>query len=194
LLFFDPDEPISNMSGNLPHWRQAGVIYFVTFRLADSMPQEKLTLWIEERKAWHRAHPEPHDEIDRREYFRLFPARFQEWLDAGHGECILARNEIRLLVENALRRFADLRYDLDEFSVMPNHVHVLVRPHANHDLSKITHSWKSYTSHRINEMLKRSGTIWQRESFDHIVRSAEQLAKIRRYIRENPAGAMFRGR
>ena len=100
-------------------------MYFVTFRLADSMPREKLELWMAEREAWHRAHPEPHDEKAKREYPRLFPERFQKWLDAGHGECILARNEVKILVENALRHSAGLRYDLDEFCVMPNHVHVL---------------------------------------------------------------------
>jgi hypothetical protein len=33
LGYFDPNEPIENAAGNLPHWRQEGVTYFVTFRL-----------------------------------------------------------------------------------------------------------------------------------------------------------------
>ena len=106
----------------------------MTFRLADSMPQEKLEQWTQEREAWQGAHPEPHDQEAKREYSRLFPKRFQRWLDAGYGECILARKEVRILVENALRHFAGVRYDLDEFSVMPNHVHVLVVPYADYDL------------------------------------------------------------
>ncbi len=188
LHYFDPEAPIANLSGNLPHWRQEGVTYFVTFRLADSMPQEKLRQWEEERKAWQEKHPEPHDEETRREYYRLFPKRFQEWLDAGYGECILARPEFKALVENALRHFDGERYLLDEYVVMPNHVHVLVTPLANHELSDTLHSWKSYTAHEINKALGRSGTVWQKESFDHIIRSPAQMERIRQYIRDNPKG------
>lgn len=191
LLFFDPDERIFNMTGNLPHWRQGGRMYFATFRLADSMPQEKLRLWAQEREAWHKAHPDPHDPKAKLEYARLFPDRFHKWLDAGYGECILARFEIRELVKNALTHFAGLRYDLDEFSVMPNHAHALVKPYAGYDLSEVEHSWKSYTAHKINKKLQRKGTVWQKESFDHIVRSPEQLERIRRYIRENSAGPAY---
>ena len=44
----------------------------------------------------------------------------------------------------------------------------------------------SYTAHEINKLLGRSGTFWQDENFDHIVRSVEQLELFRNYIRENP--------
>ncbi len=186
LLFFDPDEPISNMSGNLPHWRQKGRMYFVTFRLADSLPQEKLKMWTQERDAWHKAHPEPHDEREKREYARLFPERFHRWLDVGYGECILANGEVKQLMQKTLKHFAGLRYELDEFCVMPNHVHALIKPFENYELSETMHSWKSYTSHEINRLLGRQGTVWQKETFDHIVRSAEQLDRFRRYIRQNP--------
>jgi len=190
--FFDPDEPLDNMTGNLPHWRQEGVMYFVTFRLADSMPREKLKQWTEERELWLKAHRAPHDERAKREYFRLFPSRFQEWLDNGYGECILDRREVRSLVENSLRFFNGSRYDLDEFIVLPNHVHALVKPLAPNSLSEIIHSWKSFTSHKINEVLGRGGTVWQKESFDHIVRSPEQLQRIRDYIRDNSVEAASR--
>ena len=79
--YFDAEAPIANMGGNLPHWRQDGVTYFVTFRLGDSMPQEKMTQWCQERAEWLMNHPEPHDDATRREYYELFPERFQNWLD-----------------------------------------------------------------------------------------------------------------
>ena len=40
--YFDPSAPIAVLDGNLPHFRQAGTTYFVTFRTADSLPQVKL--------------------------------------------------------------------------------------------------------------------------------------------------------
>jgi carbamoyl-phosphate synthase large subunit len=72
---------------------------------------------------------------------------------------------------------------------MPNHVHVLVRPHSSHSLSAILHSWKSFSAKSINKLLQRSGSVWQDETYDRIVRDSEELERYRNYIRENPAKA-----
>jgi len=58
--FFDPNQPIEEYYGCLPHWRQEGAIYFVTFRTADSLPVEKVRLWKRERDEWLRRNPPPH--------------------------------------------------------------------------------------------------------------------------------------
>jgi len=184
--YFDPAEPIADLKGILPHWRQDGAAYFVTFRLADALPKEKLRQWQEDRSAWMNEHPEPHDEATLREYYQLFPDRLQNWLDAGSGSCLLAEKEAKELVEVALKKFDGERYRLYEFVVMPNHVHVLVSPLADNLLSDILHSWKSYTASELNQRRGTKGAVWQKESFDHIVRSPEQMARIRKYIRDNP--------
>jgi REP element-mobilizing transposase RayT len=72
---------------------------------------------------------------------------------------------------------------------MPNHVHVLVTPHGDIDLSTILHSWKSYTGNRVNEIVGERGSLWQQESFNHLVRSKDQFDHFRRYIRRNPEKA-----
>ena len=184
--YFDPSESVAHLTGNLPHWRQDGAIYFVTFRTADSMPQDKLKQWLDERKAWMEEHPEPHTAAERLEYTKLFPQRFQEWLDAGYGACQLARPEVRETVEHALGHFNGTRYRLGEYVVMPNHVHVLVSPLGEHELSEILQAWKSFTAKEINRLISESGHFWQKESFDHIVRSPEQMERIKKYIRDNP--------
>ncbi|MBI5092588.1 MAG: transposase [Candidatus Hydrogenedentes bacterium] len=184
--YFDPDEPVGNMSGNLPHWRQTGTTYFVTFRLGDSIPQAKLEQWEREREEWLAAHSEPHNARLREEFYVLFTERFQKWLDAGYGSCVLAQPGIKAMVEGALRFFDGARYTLGESIVMPNHVHVLVAPMAEYDVSGVLRSWKSFTSHEMNRKLGRAGTNWQKESFDHIVRSARQRQRIESYIRNNP--------
>jgi REP element-mobilizing transposase RayT len=181
--YFDPDEPVANLIGNLPHWRQKGVTYFVTFRCADALPPEKLDQWNQELVAWLRSHPEPRDLNTRREFCRRFPQRMQEWLDAGYGECLLRMPRNRQQVETALRHFAGQRYSLDSSTVASNHVHVLVSPLGQYELSNILHSWKSYSSKQINRQSGRSGPFWQKESFDHIVRSPASLEKFRKYIR-----------
>lgn len=187
ISYFNKKEIIANLSGNLPHWRQEGVTYFVTFRTADSLPQEKLKQWQEEKDIWIKQHPEPHDEATRQEFYKRFPNRIQLWLDQGHGECLLKKQQYKTIVENALTHFRGDRYDLDELVVMPNHVHVIVTPKVEYELSSILHSWKSFTATAINKKTGKNGTFWQKESFDHIVRSPAQLEKIRTYIRDHVA-------
>jgi len=224
--YFQPDIPVSDLTGNLPHWRQPGTTYFVTFRQADALPQEKLAQWHEELQEWLRQHPEPHDESTRREFHSRFPARLQKWLDAGYGSCVLDIPEALSLVESSLRHFDGQRYTINEYVVASNHVHALVTPLAEYELSDILHSWKSFTAHEIlkmEEALRRLQTrtldaegetsgsakvswrrqrkfsvvrnsatraihVWQKESFDHIVRSPASLEKFRLYIRAHRTG------
>jgi primosomal protein N' (replication factor Y) len=189
--YFDPKQSVAHLDGNLPHWRQDGAAYFVTFRLADSLPQTKLNQWKADLSVWQKKHPEPHDEETRFEYYRLFPERLQDWLDQGMGSCVLAQPGIQKVVEDALRHFNGERYKLHEFVVMPNHVHLLISPLNEHLLSDILHSIKSFTANQINQLLtEKLDPVWQKESFDHIVRSAEQVDRIRQYIRDNPKGVM----
>ena len=183
--FYRKDDPVEKTAANLPHWRQDGVTYFVTFRTADSLPQERLQQWLAEKEQWWAAHPEPRDDDTMREFYRRFPERFEHWLDQGYGACHLRQPAVRQIVEDALKHFNGQRYALDEFTVAGNHVHVLVTPRDGHELSDILHSWKSFTANQINKRLARTGAFWQKESFDHIVRSEVQLERIRAYIRNH---------
>jgi REP element-mobilizing transposase RayT len=70
---------------------------------------------------------------------------------------------------------------------MPNHVHVLVRPFVEKEdsLERILHSWKRFTARQINENFMRNGPLWQKESFDRIVRDEEHLYRCIQYIGSN---------
>lgn len=171
---FDPRSPATITHRHLPHWRQAGCTYFVTFRLADSLPVEKLRQLVKTQ--------------DRKQ---VLP-EIQQCLDAGHGECWLRQPSIAGIVAGALRHFHGQRYDLGAFVVMPNHVHAVVSPSGEWPLEHILHSWKSFTAHKINEALHRTGAVWQDESFDHVVRDEHRLREIEDYIRQNPAKAKLR--
>jgi Rad3-related DNA helicase len=191
LLFspFDAEVPVGIYSRHLPHWRQADCTYFVTFRLGDSIPQEKLRQWEEELEEWHRQNPEPHSPKQRAEYHERFTERFHQWLDAGQGVCWLRDPAHSAVVEEALRHFDGQRYVLSHYVIMPNHVHALVRPVKGHLLKEILHTWKSFTAHKLNEVLGREGKVWQDETFDCIVRNAAQLDKYAAYIQANPVKA-----
>ncbi len=187
--FFHAEAEIdSEWGNNLPHWRQGGVIYFVTFRLADSLPQARLEQMKAERADWLKQHPAPRSPSDVRQYHQLFTARRQRWLDEGHGECFLKNPEVRSEMEAVLRHLDGKAtgYALDEFVIMPNHVHVLMAPKPEQSLSEITRAWKSVSAHRINKLLSRRGPLWQEESWDHIVRSERHLNRYRQYIQDNP--------
>jgi len=192
--FFDPEADFQVYRRNLPHRRQVGVTYFVTFHLADSLPRQKRAALEEERKLWLSLNQPPYNERQIEEYHRNFSKRIHDWLDAGYGSCPLARPEAFRLVESVLNFFNGQRYVLGEYVVMPNHVHALVQPLGDHSLDRILHSWKSFSANKINRMSVSRGRLWHPESFDHIVRSSAQLERFEEYIRDNPKSLSFNKR
>jgi predicted dehydrogenase/threonine dehydrogenase-like Zn-dependent dehydrogenase/REP element-mobilizing transposase RayT len=179
---------------NLPHWEQEGVTHFVTFRQADAIAQSRIREWSAERATWLERHPKPWDVATEELYHRLFQERQERWLDEGAGTCLLAKESTAQLVRDAMHHFDGERYVLDEYVIMPNHVHVLLKPLPGHDLSGIMHSWKSYTSREIKKLHDLGdGPFWQAERFDHALRSEASLLAKRKYIRENPSAAKLSG-
>lgn len=183
--YLNPFAQVTRTKANLPHWRQKEVTYFVTFRLADSLPQEKLSKLKIERENWLLKNSKPHDRRQIEEYYDLFSTRVEEWLDAGEGNCFLRYPVYRDSVIDSLTYFDKKRYDLGAYVVACNHVHVLVSPFEGNSLSSIIHSWKSFSAKQINRNLKRSGALWQKEYYDHIVRSAQAASKIEKYIQNH---------
>jgi radical SAM superfamily enzyme YgiQ (UPF0313 family)/REP element-mobilizing transposase RayT len=177
---------------NLPHWKQTGCTYFVTFRLADSIAQSRISEYNVLREKWNEHHQPPYSDKEQEQFDKLFSERVNSWLDEGAGACILGKPDISKIVADALAHFAGQRYELDEWVIMPNHVHVLITPMANFELKEILHSWKSYSANQINRHTGTSGTVWKKESYDHIVRNQEELTRIRKYIRNNPVAAGIR--
>jgi hypothetical protein len=111
--------------GYLPHFDSPETVQFVTFRLADSLPRSVLEgLKLEQDGA----------------------LRFNTELDQGMGACWLRRPEIASLVQNALLHFDGERYRLLAWCLMPNHVHIVIEMLANHSLSEVLRSWKSFTA------------------------------------------------
>ena len=132
---------------HLPHWGQDGVLCFVTFRLADSLPAGKLEEWHAEKEDWLRRHPRPWSESVATEYAERFPRRMERWLDAGHGECILRSEGARACMDGVFARSEGERCWLHAYVVMPNHVHVLCELRERRELSNLLHEWKSWLFH-----------------------------------------------
>lgn len=173
-----PTSPIGNRKASFN---------FITFRLADSLPHEKLKIFTQEKEVWLNQNPEPHNSEQKAEYYERFVMRIQQWLDLGYGSMILRDKEAKSLVTNAIQYFNEERYKLDEYVVAANHVHVLLQVQKWHNLSDILHSWKSFTAKELLKLpvakkLITAPKVWQKESWDHIVRSKHSLQKFREYI------------
>jgi REP element-mobilizing transposase RayT len=158
--------------GYLPHFDAGETAQFVTFRLADSMPQKLLDEWRTEAKT-----------------DAEFRKRIEKYLDAGYGECWLRDERVATMVQRAFVHYHGDKYTLHAWVVMPNHAHILFTPLVNEHLPKIMHSIKSYTANEANKLLGRKGLFWQRESFDRYIRNATHFSAVIRYIENNPVTA-----
>jgi REP element-mobilizing transposase RayT len=114
-----------------------------------------------------------------------------EQLDhAVSGPTWLQDSRVARVVVDALRYGETVRgfYQLHAWVVMPNHVHAIFQPHAA--MPTIMRWLKGRTSRVINRILGRTGMpLWQDESFDHWMRSAEELSDLIEYVENNPVKA-----
>jgi len=110
-----------------------------------------------------------------------------------------ARQELsfaaRKIVLDCILHWNERRYDLYAACVMPDHVHILIEPRVRsqtsqatefYSLTEILHTLKSFTAHKINALEKTNGPVWERESFDRLIRSESDLQEKFNYITRNP--------
>jgi putative transposase len=178
--------------GYLPHCDFPGLVQFITFRLADSMP-------VSRRGEWEHLLMIEDDREKR--------TKLEEYLDRGVGECHLGNPRTAKLAEEALLFFHNQRYELLAWCVMPNHVHVLVHVWQM-PLWKMVRSWKHYVQMQANRPLverrlparrnagvdsnvpcRRPALQWQREYWDTFMRDEAQEKTAIRYIESNPVKA-----
>jgi REP element-mobilizing transposase RayT len=127
--------------------------------------------------------------------------------EAIFGTVIADQMHLNELGEIVLKCWKDLprhysNVELDEFVVMPNHVHgvVMLRaglkpaPTSNrktHGLPEIVRAFKTFSSRRINVLRKIPLSVWQRAYYEHIIRNDDELHAIRKYIQNNPLSWQF---
>lgn len=178
--------------GRLPHWETDQAVYFVTFRLADSLPAKVLSAYLSERDDIIRSARSLGRELTAAEVARLdrlHGERVESYLDSGAGACHLRDPRVAGLVKQALLYFHAQRYRLVAWCVMPNHVHVVLRQLPGHGLAEVLHSWKSFTASKANALLGLSGAFWQHEYYDHLVRDEAEYYRVINYVLDNPVKA-----
>ncbi|MBI3194026.1 MAG: hypothetical protein HYZ34_06090 [Ignavibacteriae bacterium] len=202
---------------HLPHYQPGVATFFVTFRLAGSLPKLvidnlKTEFAIEENRLSKLSLTEQQkkDELTklRKQYF----GKFDALLDSGKsGPLWLGESQVASIVADAIHHRDTKVYELISYCIMPNHVHLVIDvgrfAESHHEqFNKMTHrrlgespylltnilaSLKKYTALKCNRILNRSGTFWQHESYDHVVRDGRELERIIHYIINNPVKAGF---
>ena len=168
--------------GYLPHFDNRTRPQSITFRLADSLPKNKL-VELEENLA---TLPKDQQEPTRRR-------AIEKWLDSGMGCCALGHKAVARVMEATLLKFDGDRYRLFAWCIMPNHVHVLIDPHAA--LGKIVQSWKSFTGRWALSRNAELGlgvpgpAFWMREYWDRYIRNEDHFKNAMQYIHHNPVTA-----
>ena len=157
-------------SKHLPHFDAPGTRQFITYRFADAMPASRRNEW--------RAFLALEDEDEKQR-------KIEAYLDKGYGKCHLRDPRIAALVQENLWHHDGLKYRLQAWVIMPNHVHALTEI-WNVPMGEILKSWKSYTAKEANKLLGRIGTFWEEDYFDHYLRDDEHFRRVLHYIENNP--------
>ena len=186
---------------HLPHFYPPDAIYFITSRLADSLPVSAVERARKERdflasqkskvKKGSSGLPPYIDELD----------WWEKVIERGNKNVRwLADPRIASLVAEAIRFRDGKDYDLITYTIMPNHMHLVfgigqydfldrpekAGPLSGKQVSQIMMSLKRHTALQANKILSRSGPFWQDESYDRVVRDGEELARIIEYVLDNP--------
>jgi putative transposase len=137
----------------LPHWQKPGATYFVTWRLYGSLAKNQIAkTWTADETA------------------QTGP----QWLK----EPAIAQTVIEILLEGATREL----YELGAWVLMPNHVHILIRPKG--DLAKRIAATKSISAKRLNR-----NPFWAKDYFDRLVFDRYEEQSVTTYILNNPIKA-----
>jgi REP element-mobilizing transposase RayT len=160
----------------------------LVLHLADSLPEASLLRLAQ----LLRALPTEKRSLEREN-------QIERWADRGYGCCVLREASVARLVRSALEYFDGERYSLGSWTIMPSHVHCLVRPFEDWTTQKIVASWKQFTGRRIQAMVRRGELpgvaiedvrpVWHREYFDRFIRDFDHYRIVVRYIENNPVKA-----
>ena len=197
----------------LPHYDASLKFQMITYRLADSLPQDLI-------RALGTPQPSADGEGDELQKRKII----EETLDKGYGSCLLQEPLVAQVVVDNWKFYHGKRYDLTAYVVMPNHVHVLIKTYEEWSIGKIVWAWKSLVTKYVNsevdlknrflnsmeqfkaknlqikssskmqkfikaESKNNSFSIWQREYWDRFIRDENHFEKAVEYIHKNPVKA-----
>ena len=192
----------------LPHQDVEGHPVFITGCLEGSLSASGLSR-INRYREGLESRPRPQSlaepEWEHRKQTLLF-GFVDQLLDGESPVCHLKDERQAAIVQNAFLHFANERYRLLAFVVMPSHHHWLFLPDEAWSVAAVTqarlkgssqrtpreiisHSIQSYTATICNRVRGETGVYWQHETFDHWARDEAEMLRIIYYIEDNPVKA-----
>ncbi len=180
---------------NLPHWHPPGQMFFLTYRLAGSIPVPVIraikTKCIEDAKLAEKTLTGIALELRLAEIQREAFKKYDDFLDQNpNGPYWLKEPEIAETVAQSLHYRDGQYYKLWAYTIMSNHVHVLLEHEETAPfLSDILQRHKSYTGRLCNQLLGKGGQFWCRETYDRVVRNKTEMDRVIAYILRNPVKA-----
>jgi putative transposase len=203
---------------SLPHYQPPGYTFFITFRLAGSLPKivvEQLKCDYEKGLKFFAGLKNDKVKYERyRESQEKYFEQFDSFLDKSKSGKFWLRDErIASMVKDSIHYRDGKEYSLIAYCIMPNHVHLVFTPIVErfaeslkgteqdkihgiernsvspYIVTKILQDLKKYTARESNVLLNRKGQFWQHESYDHVVRDEDDLRRIVEYVLNNPVKA-----
>ncbi len=183
---------------NLPHIYVERAIFFITFRLKNSIPLEVLEkmkaekemkmLEIMQNKNLSESQKKEALYVEEKRFFGKYDQALHKY---AHADDFLRKTEIAQIVADKMHEYDKERYDLIAYCIMSNHVHLLFNTdgYEKYVVSDTMQLIKGGSGFLCNRVLGREGAFWQQESYDHYVRNQKELTNIEYYVVENPVKA-----
>ena len=167
----------------LPHIQPKNTFFFITYRLDFKYTKHINNVLQESKKTSEIFSKKQFDKIDN----FLTRIKSPKWL---------IKVEIAEIIKESLLHRMGKEYELICFCIMPNHVHILIKPLLEkedipYSISKIMHGLKGFTATKCNKILNRTGKFWYPESYDHYIRNENEFFNVINYILQNPVKAGF---
>ncbi|MFH1250040.1 MAG: transposase [bacterium] len=183
---------------NLPHYQPESGIFFISYRLNFDLPLEIIEKLIKHKQEFGKRKRESKNKIEKSAELDFEKQQFY-FVDNYLGLCknspkYLSDPNIAQIVMDSLFLMNQKQYELYCFCVMPNHVHVLLKPQEKkegtfYSFAEILKGHKGSTARKANIFLKKTGSFWHKESYDQLVRSQREFEDTVWYIINNPVKA-----
>jgi REP element-mobilizing transposase RayT len=190
---------------HLPHYHPQNATYFVTFRLAGSIPlvvlQELKRKFDEEDRLLSQRYQGEALYYERYKLHKKAFGRYDAYLDKGKDPRWLADAHIASLVAQEIHSLVPDHFHLHSYCIMSNHAHLLIdqdgipeppKPISGQHFTALSQAMrllKGRSARQCNQHLGREGKFWADESYDHVVRDEKEFERILAYIVNNPVKA-----
>ena len=158
---------------NLPHILPENAVYFITYRIAGSIPSHIIHSYIKKKE---------NNKVD---YFE----EFDDYLNNQKGT--LTESNIANIIKESLWFYNEKYFKLISFCIMSSHVHLVINTnnYPYKSLHLLLKSIKGVSSNKINKLKGQKGPFWHHESYDRVVRDRNELSNVIMYTLNNPVKA-----